>query len=73
MPAVDEFEETLSFREDVTGINHTLFISPHAIRVAIDPPDNLDPASCMAASISLNGVWGEASPNFIVSFNPTKA
>jgi hypothetical protein len=38
---VDELQDVVSF-ERTTNIN-TLFISPHAIRVAIDPPDGLDP------------------------------
>jgi len=25
----DDLQEMVSFREDVTGISHTLFISPH--------------------------------------------
>ncbi|HEY1363656.1 MAG TPA: DUF4160 domain-containing protein [Xanthobacteraceae bacterium] len=40
----------VSYRRDVTGVDHTIFISPkgntrHAprIKLAIDPPDSLDP------------------------------
>jgi hypothetical protein len=40
--AVDELEEAVSFRRNVTGIDHVIFILPHEIRVA-NPPDNLDP------------------------------
>jgi hypothetical protein len=45
---VDELQEMVSFRKDTTNISHTLFISPHAIRVAIDPPDSLDPRGSTA-------------------------
>ena len=59
----DDLQEMVSFREDVTGISHTLFISPHAIWVAIDPPDSLNPA-CRMALVSLQGdvVAGEIEP-----------
>src|SRR5437764_9529053 len=43
-------EEMVSYRKDVTGIDHTVFISPkghtrHAprIKLAIDPSDTVDP------------------------------
>ena len=43
-------EEMVSYRKNVTGVEHTIFISPkghtrHAprIKVAIDPPDSVDP------------------------------
>src|SRR5262245_53590560 len=49
-----------SFRKDVTGIDHTVFISPrgrvrHAarIKVAINPPDSLDPSGD-SASIAIS-------------------
>ena len=59
----DELQETISFQKNVTGINNTLFISPHAIRVAIDPPDSLNP-QCRTATISLAGevVAGDIEP-----------
>jgi hypothetical protein len=45
-----KLEETASFGKTTTGINHVVFISPkgnarHApcIKVAINPPDSLDP------------------------------
>jgi hypothetical protein len=48
----DDLEETASFQKGATGIPNTLFISPkgnarHApqIKVAIDPPDSVDPRS----------------------------
>jgi len=51
-PTEDEFEEMVSYRKDVTGISHTIFISPRGnadhdprVKVAIDPPDSLDPRS----------------------------
>jgi len=44
------FEDTVSYRKDVTGVDHTVFISPKGhvrhsprIKVAIDPPDRIDP------------------------------
>ena len=36
-PAVDEFEETLSFRKDTTGVDNTIFISAHAGNAAHGP------------------------------------
>lgn len=57
----DELEEMVSYRKNVTGIDHTIFISPrgnarHAprIKVAIDPPDSLDPRSKVAV-VSIYG------------------
>jgi hypothetical protein len=65
-PLLDELaemellEEMVSFRKDATGIDHTIFISPrgqtrHAprIKVAIDPPDSLNPAA-VTASIAIH-------------------
>ena len=51
---LDELEETLSFRKDVTGISPTLFISPHTIRIGIDPPDRVDPRGNIA-TVTLDG------------------
>jgi hypothetical protein len=52
---IDELEEMISYRKSVTGLDHTIFISPrgmarHAprIKVAIDPPDSLDPRGHVA-------------------------
>ena len=46
----DDLEEIISYRRNVTGVSHALFISPkgnarHApqIKVAITPPDSVDP------------------------------
>jgi hypothetical protein len=46
----DELEQMVSYRANVTGISHTIFISPRGnaahgprVKVAIDPPDSLDP------------------------------
>jgi hypothetical protein len=43
-------EEMVSYRKNVTGIDHTVFISPKGhtrhgprIKLAIDPPDSIDP------------------------------
>lgn len=68
-----ELEEMVSYRKNVTGIDHTLFISPkgnarHAprIKVAIDPPDSLDPRS-ETASIDFTGkvVAGAVDPELL--------
>jgi hypothetical protein len=60
--AYDDLEEMVSYRRNVTGIVNTLFISPkgnarHAprIKIAIDPPDSLDPRGNIAA-IDLDGI-----------------
>jgi hypothetical protein len=54
------FAEMVSYRKDVTGVSHTIFISPkgntqHAARVmvAIDPPDSFDPRS-VTASVAIS-------------------
>jgi hypothetical protein len=54
-------EEMVSFRKNVTGVDNTIFISPkgftrHAprIKLAIDPPDSIDPRST-TASIAIEG------------------
>jgi len=64
----EQLEEMVSYRGDVTGVDHTIFISPKArtqraprIKVAINPPDSLDP-SARSASITIhdgNVVAGE--------------
>jgi hypothetical protein len=50
MPRPSCVEEIVSYRKDVTGIDHTLFISPKGhtrhgprIKLAVDPPDSVDP------------------------------
>jgi hypothetical protein len=47
-----DLQEMVSYRKNVTGVSHTIFISPkgnarHAprIKVAINPPDSIDPRS----------------------------
>ena len=54
-------EEMVSYRKNVTGIAHTVFISPrgktrHAprIKVAINPPDSVDPRA-ETASLAIAG------------------
>src|SRR5215467_13837430 len=49
-------EEMVSYRKDVTGVDHTIFISPkgstrHAARIklAIEPPDSIDPRGTTAS------------------------
>jgi hypothetical protein len=49
-------EEMVSFRKKVTGVNNTVFISPkgftrHAprIKLAVDPPDSIDPRGATAS------------------------
>jgi len=64
-------EEIVSFRKDVTGIDHTVFISPKGqtrhsprLKLAIDPPDTVDPRS-KTASIAIHDgavVAGEDVP-----------
>ena len=56
---VDLLEETLSYREGVTGIEHTIFISTNGntplaprIKIAIDPPNSVDPRA-KTASIAI--------------------
>jgi hypothetical protein len=61
----------VSYRKDVTGLDHTVFISPKGhtrhsprLRLAIDPPDTLDPRS-KTASIAIKDpavVAGEDVP-----------
>jgi hypothetical protein len=69
----DELQEMVSYRKNVTGVDNTVFISPrgrarHAarVKVAIDPPDSLNPA-CRTASISMDGdvVAGEIEPSLL--------
>lgn len=68
-----ELEEMVSYRKNVTGIDHTLFLSPRGnarhgprVKVAIDPPDSLDPRS-HTATITLDGelVAGDVAPDLL--------
>jgi hypothetical protein len=68
-----DLQEMVSYRKNVTGVDHTLFISPkgnaqHAprIKVAIDPPYSLDPRSKTAA-IGFDGsvLAGEIGPGLL--------
>ena len=68
------FEEMVSFRKNVTGVDNTVFISPkgftqHAPRIelAIDPPDSIDPRS-ETASVAIddgNVVAGEVAAELL--------
>jgi hypothetical protein len=56
-----DLQEMVSYRANVTGVANTIFISPkgnarHAprIKIAIDPPDSLDPRGA-TVSIALDG------------------
>jgi hypothetical protein len=61
MRCPDDLQETMSFRKDVTGINHVLFISPHGVKVTLDP-NSLDPRGSVA-TVTLNGeVIGKIDP-----------
>jgi hypothetical protein len=51
----DELEELVAYRKNVTGISHTIFISPKGnarhrprLTLAIDPPDSIDPRGATA-------------------------
>jgi hypothetical protein len=57
----DDLQETISYQKNVTGVAHTVFISPKGnarhgprIKIAIVPPDSLDPRS-ETASIGFDG------------------
>jgi hypothetical protein len=56
-----DLQEMVSYRKNVTGVDHTVFISPkgnarHAprIKIAIDPPDSVDPRG-VTVSVALDG------------------
>jgi len=56
----DMLEEMVSYRKNVTGVDHTLFISPRGnarhgprLKVAIAPSDSIDPRS-RVASVALD-------------------
>jgi hypothetical protein len=53
-------EETITYRKNMTGVDNTVFISPkglaqHAprIKLAIKPPDSINPSS-VTASIAID-------------------
>jgi hypothetical protein len=57
----EALEEMVSYRKNVTGVSNTVFISPrgrarHAARIklAIDPPDSLDPSQGKQASVAVH-------------------
>ena len=67
-------EEMVSYRKDVTGVDNTIFISPkgytrHAprIKLAIDPPDSIDPRGKTASVAIADGavVGGEIPPRLL--------
>ena len=69
----DDLQEMVSYRRNVTGVAHTVFISPkgntrHAprIKIAIDPPDSFS-ATSKSASMALHDftVTGEHVPAHI--------
>ena len=68
--AVDEFEEMVSYHANVTGISHTIFISPRGnaahspqVKVAIDPPDSLDPRGNITTITFDGAVIGAIDPH----------
>jgi len=72
-PDETDLQEMVSYRKDVTGVDHTVFISPKGyarhgprIKVAIDPPDSLDPRGA-TASIAFDGrvVAGTIEPKLL--------
>jgi hypothetical protein len=69
----DDFEEMVSYRKNVTGVDHTLFISPKGnarhgprVKIAIDPPHSLDPRG-VTASLRFDGsvAAGEIAPELL--------
>ena len=65
-PAVDEFEEMVSYRKDVTGIDCTVFISPrgiarHSPRITIGL--GLDPRGNIATVTFDGAVIGAIDPH----------
>lgn len=64
-----ELEEMVSYRKDATGISHTIFISPMGgarhgprIKVAIDPPDTLNPRGKIATVVFDGRTIGDINP-----------
>jgi hypothetical protein len=67
-------EEMVSYRKNVTGVDHTIFISPkgntrHAARIklAVDPPDSVDPRGNVASVAIADGtvVAGDVPPRLL--------
>src|SRR5262245_5394696 len=67
-------QEMVSYRKDVTGVDNTVFISPkgntrHAprIKLAIDPPDSIDPRGKTASVGIADGaiVAGDLPPRLL--------
>jgi NAD(P)H-dependent FMN reductase len=67
-------EEMVTYRKNVTGVDHTIFISPrgktrHAarVKVAIDPPDSVDPQGNVAVIAVSDGrvVHGDVPPRLL--------
>jgi hypothetical protein len=61
-------EEIVSYQKNVTGIDHTVFISPkgrtqHAtqLKLAIDPPDTINPHGKTASIAIEDGAGGVCS------------
>jgi len=63
---LDDLEEMVSYGRSVTGIGNTIFLSPKGIKVAIVPPDSVDPRN-KVASIAFDGsvVAGEINPELL--------
>ena len=61
-----KLDETVSFRKNVTGIDHTLFLTGPYVKVALDPPDSLDPHGA-TATVALDGtlVAGDVPPELL--------
>lgn len=63
-----ELEEMVSYKKDATGISHTIFISPMGarhgprVKVAIDPPDTLNPRGKIATVTFDGRTIGDISP-----------
>jgi hypothetical protein len=57
----DDLQETMSFRHNVTGIRHVIFLSPHGVKVAIDP-DNLNPRDLTTVITIDGGIIGDINP-----------
>jgi Domain of unknown function (DUF4160) len=67
-------EQIISYRKNVTGVDNTIFISPkgntrHAprIKLAIDPPDSVDPRGNIASVAIMDGtvVAGDVPPKLL--------
>lgn len=62
----ERLEEIVSYRRSMTGIANTIFISPKGIKVAIVPPDSVDPRGEIA-SVAFDGrvVAGKINPDLL--------